>query len=56
MKDSIMQLCDTVRETGFAIHRYHRHGHVEKFYGIPHTTGFNYIEPSEDNAIASATR
>jgi len=31
MKD-IMQLCDVVRETGFAIHRYHRNGHLEKIY------------------------
>ncbi|HEY5911843.1 MAG TPA: GxxExxY protein [Verrucomicrobiae bacterium] len=28
----IMKLCDLVRETGFAIHRYHRHGHLEKVY------------------------
>jgi GxxExxY protein len=28
----INQLCDVVRETSFAIHRYHRHGHVEKIY------------------------
>ena len=28
----IMQLCDAVRETGFAIHRYHKHGHLEKVY------------------------
>jgi len=28
----IMQLCDTVRETAFAIHRYHKHGHLEKVY------------------------
>lgn len=28
----INQLCDFVRETGFAIHRYHRHGHLEKIY------------------------
>lgn len=28
----IMKLCDLVRETGFAIHRYHRHGHLEKIY------------------------
>jgi GxxExxY protein len=27
-----MQLCDTVRETAFAIHRYHKHGHLEKVY------------------------
>jgi GxxExxY protein len=25
-------LCDLVRETSFAIHRYHRHGHLEKIY------------------------
>jgi GxxExxY protein len=31
MKD-IMELCDTVRETSFAIHRYHKHGHLEKVY------------------------
>jgi GxxExxY protein len=30
--DSINQLCDIVRETSFAIHRYHRHGHLEKIY------------------------
>ena len=28
----IMELCDVVRETAFAIHRYHRHGHLEKVY------------------------
>jgi GxxExxY protein len=26
------ELCDVVRETGYAIHRYHRHGHLEKVY------------------------
>src|SRR3972149_4851751 len=31
MRD-IMALCDVVRETGFAIHTYHRHGHLEKIY------------------------
>jgi GxxExxY protein len=31
MKD-IMELCDQIRETGFAIHRYHRNGHLEKVY------------------------
>jgi GxxExxY protein len=31
MKD-MMQLCDTVRETAFAIHCYHKHGHMEKVY------------------------
>ena len=28
----INQLCDVVRETSFAIHRYHRNGHLEKIY------------------------
>lgn len=30
--DPINLLCDLVRETSFAIHRYHRHGHLEKIY------------------------
>jgi len=30
--EDIMQLCDVVRETGFAIHCYHRNGHLEKIY------------------------
>ena len=29
---TVFELCDTVRETSFAIHRYHRHGHLEKIY------------------------
>jgi GxxExxY protein len=28
----INQLCDVVRETAFAIHSYHRSGHLEKIY------------------------
>jgi len=28
----INELCDVVRETAFAIHRFHRHGHLEKVY------------------------
>jgi GxxExxY protein len=32
MNDDIMKLCDQVRETGYAIHRYHKHGHLEKVY------------------------
>lgn len=31
-KDRIFQLCDVVRETGFAIHKFHRYGHLEKVY------------------------
>jgi len=34
----IFQLCDHVRETAFALHRYLRHGHLEKVYenGLAH--------------------
>jgi GxxExxY protein len=37
-KDEIFQLCDHVRETAFALHRFHRHGHLEKVYenGLAH--------------------
>ena len=28
----ILALCDHVRETAFAIHKYHGHGHLEKVY------------------------
>ena len=28
----IMELCDTVRQTGYDIHVYHGHGHLEKVY------------------------
>jgi GxxExxY protein len=30
--DDVKQLCDTIRETSFEIHRYHRNGHLEKIY------------------------
>jgi GxxExxY protein len=30
--DDINALCDVVRETAFAIHTYHAHGHLEKVY------------------------
>jgi GxxExxY protein len=29
---SIKELCDIVRETSYAIHLYHGHGHLEKIY------------------------
>ena len=31
-KDPVFQLCDVVRETGYALHGYLRHGHQEKVY------------------------
>jgi GxxExxY protein len=30
--EHINELCDVVRETSFAIHTYHRNGHLEKVY------------------------
>lgn len=30
--ESIFKLCDVVRETSFAIHKYHKQGHLEKIY------------------------
>ena len=30
--DTINESCDIVRETSFAIHTYHRNGHLEKIY------------------------
>ena len=31
-KDPVFHLCDQVRETSYALHKYHRHGHAEKIY------------------------
>jgi GxxExxY protein len=30
--NDIFKLCDLVRETSFSIHKFHRHGHLEKVY------------------------
>lgn len=29
--EQINKIADVIRETSFAIHRYHKHGHLEKF-------------------------
>uniref|UniRef100_A0A7C2JZ84 GxxExxY protein n=1 Tax=Schlesneria paludicola TaxID=360056 RepID=A0A7C2JZ84_9PLAN len=36
--DHVMRLCDHVRQTSFELHRYLRHGHLEKIYenGLRH--------------------
>ena len=36
---TISDLCDTVRETSYAIHVYLRHGHLEKVYEPHWSTG-----------------
>jgi GxxExxY protein len=33
-KDDIFRLSDIIRETSFALHRYLRHGHLEKVYEV----------------------
>lgn len=30
--ESIFKLCDVIRKTSFAIHKYHKQGHLEKIY------------------------
>lgn len=37
-EQEVLTLCDQVRETSFALHRYLRHGHLEKVYenGLAH--------------------
>jgi GxxExxY protein len=45
---TINVLCDTIREAAFALHRYLRHGHLEKVYenGLAHrleTRGLNLV-------------
>jgi len=37
-QERVFALCDTVRETSFALHSYLRHGHLEKVYenGLAH--------------------
>lgn len=32
MMQNIKTLCDLVRQTAYAIHKYHAHGHLEKVY------------------------
>lgn len=31
-EEHIFKLCDLIRETSFAIHQFHRYGHLEKVY------------------------
>jgi GxxExxY protein len=32
MSQEVFAMCDVIRETAFALHRYLRHGHLEKVY------------------------
>jgi GxxExxY protein len=52
--ETINGLCDAVRETSFAIHRYHRHGHVEKIYenALVHRLRRQGIDVQQQYALA----
>jgi GxxExxY protein len=50
---TINELCDMVRETSFAIHQYHRHGHLEKIYenALAHRLGKAGIHVQQQHPI-----
>ena len=43
MKDRVFELCDIVRETGFAMHKYFGPGHLEKVYENSYTNRLRKI-------------
>ena len=49
----IFQLCDQVRETSFALHRYLRHGHLEKVYenGLAHRLRKADVQVKQQHAL-----
>src|SRR5208337_1857330 len=49
----IFQLCDQIRETAFALHRYLRHGHLEKVYenGLAHRLRKAGIQVKQQHAL-----
>jgi len=52
-QQEIFSLCDQVRETSFALHRYLRHGHAEKVYenGLLHRLRKQGIEVAQQHAL-----
>lgn len=50
----INDLCDRVRETAFALHRYHRHGHSEKVYenGLVHRLRKSGLEVKQQHPLS----
>jgi GxxExxY protein len=52
-KDEIFRLCDRVRETAFALHRFLRHGHLEKVYenGLAHRLRKAGIRVEQQHAL-----
>ena len=51
--EHINQLCDIVRETSFALHCYHKNGHVEKVYenGLAHRLGKLGLEVHQQHPL-----
>ena len=49
----IFQLCDQIRETAFALHRYLRHGHLEKVYenGLAHRLRKAGVQVKQQHAL-----
>jgi GxxExxY protein len=49
----IFQLCDQVRETAFALHRYLRHGYLEKVYenGLAHRLQKAVVRVKQQHAL-----
>jgi len=52
------ELCDLVRETSFAIHRYHRSGHLEKIYenALAHRLRKAGLEVKQQHSLVCMTR
>ncbi len=50
---NINQLCDVVRETSFALHCYHKNGHVEKIYenGLAHRLRKQGVEVKQQHSL-----
>ncbi len=51
---TVFELCDVVRETGFAIHKFHGHGHLEKVYenALAHRLRKHGLEVRQQHPIA----
>ena len=52
-QDEIFALCDQIRETSFSLHRYLRHGHLEKVYenGLAHRLRKAGLHVKQQNPI-----
>lgn len=53
MVEDVLRLCDTIRTTGLALHRYLRHGHLERVYenGLAHRLRKKGIEVEQQHPL-----